>query len=405
MLILLVILLSISSSFTLAQDNWWVNSGGSSSGDSIASAISNPIQIAINTLLRLAEATVNLPRHGTTSALALLLTFILLFALIYPATGFIPPFKDAKSQGPRKAFAVAFAILVVFFSPISIYVYEFIRVYLSTLVAIALFALFIVLFWFIIRYSGRGFAEANKVGAESAKINLANKKIHDEVNKERQILKREDHAIQHLEQLTHEEKDLARSEEKKWENLLHRMSKIESISTPAGQQIRDQLIAEAMTLMRREDKQNHINEKLMHLLSHDEHEERRLKALIESNSDQIAEALHNLGGTTRDLNHAKRVVADAKHNASLLINLTKRLENFVRRDHKYESRIRTNTEHVIASLRRNNVAEAAHLVKEIINEIKHEERLLNEILYTEGRMQTIDHHLFSQIKNLMAVRP
>jgi len=295
MLILLVILLSISSSFTLAQDNWWVNSGGSSSGDSIASAISNPIQIAINTLLRLAEATVNLPRHGTTSALALLLTFILLFALIYPATGFIPPFKDAKSQGPRKAFAVAFAILVVFFSPISIYVYEIIRVYLSTLVAIALFALFIVLFWFIIRYSGRGFAEANKVGAESAKINLANKKIHDEVNKERQILKREDHAIQHLEQLTHEEKDLARSEEKKWENLLHRMSKIESISTPAGQQIRDQLIAEAMTLMRREDKQNHINEKLMHLLSHDEHEERRLKALIESNSDQIAEALHNLG--------------------------------------------------------------------------------------------------------------
>jgi len=407
-ILLLVILFSISVS-AAGETHWFLTTNSPSSGSSdIGRSVGNILTAVVNGLVGIADATINLPMNmGQTSSLAMILTFIVMFALIYPATGLLSLFKPRENRGARKAFAVAFAILVVFFSPASRYVQEFILVYFSTLVSLGLFALFIVAIWWIWVHSRKGIASANKVGAEATKISSANKKMNAESHKimqnaknEEKMLRRERDAIDDLQHLTHQERSSVHDQEKRWHNIRDQIRKLESMTTDAGTRLSGQIINELSAVMRSEHHQDEVNDLLYRLSMKNKNVGKKLTHLVNISDIKYSELLDHLKDKHGvDERHAKRMIDDARHNAVLLYNLSKRLDNFAWQEEKYNSKVNDQTIAVISALIRGNATTAGHHCEEVIKELKKEEKLLNELKYTEGRMRKIEKHVFDDIIN------
>ncbi|MBC8501005.1 MAG: hypothetical protein ISS25_01815 [Nanoarchaeota archaeon] len=166
----------------------------------------------INVINRLGSSTVTMPIYGhTVTYLHLFLTWLIMFTLIWVASGIIPPFNTSEGKrtpGARKTFAVAVSLLVTFGSPLAYYLYLFITTWFSLVMIILL----IILFWGLLVWVGRVRSHFGKTSAgsklldaESGKTrNLARRKQQDETLAS-DIMDREESSIEELKKLAAEE--------------------------------------------------------------------------------------------------------------------------------------------------------------------------------------------------------
>ncbi len=422
---ILITILLVSFASAQSSSNWWylskdssAGSSGALAGDGFGSNIANIFGVVINSVAQLAMLPVTLPLdNGDTSALAMILTFIIMFSIIHPATAFIHLFKNGQNKGPRKAFSIAFSLLVVFFSPAANYVFTFIRDWVSWLIQWALLFLFVVILWWIWNQTRKGFASVNKIGAEAGTIEGANKranqdsrKIKYEAKNEEHALRREKETIEELEHLTHQERQQVHTQLNHWQNIKHKLARMGDVSTDSGKKLRAQLLDEVSSLLRHEHKTEEVNDMLYKLSMRNKHDAEKLKKFLAISEDKYNDLMKQLTGETgrgtnisptvhtrMDVNAAKKHIHEARHNAAMLYNLSKRLENFAWKEEKYQSQVANDTMNFIGALRNADGPAAGSLCDKIIKELHREEQLLNELKYTEGRLMKMDHNIFREI--------
>jgi|GEM_PF-7082715 len=99
---------------------------------------------------------------------SVLAVFTLLFSIIFAASGTISIFKE-KNKGPRTAFCIALALIVMFGTPITeLFVVTFAG-YFTTLTSLLLVVGFLIALWFILfLLPKRGIGAGSKFGAEGS---------------------------------------------------------------------------------------------------------------------------------------------------------------------------------------------------------------------------------------------
>lgn len=132
----------------------------------------NPLTFILGNIIEMANdlgsKTVTMPIYGhQLSYLHLFLTWLILFSLMWVASGMMPPFnKDTSAAGARKTFAVAVSLLVTFGSPVAYYLFIFVSTWVTTFVVLGL----IVLGWIMLKWLGRGQAHGAKYTAETKRL-------------------------------------------------------------------------------------------------------------------------------------------------------------------------------------------------------------------------------------------
>jgi len=166
----------------------------------------------INIVNRLGSSTVTMPIYGhTVTYLHLFLTWLIVFTLIWVASGIIPPFNTSEGKrtpGARKTFAVAVSLLVTFGSPLAYYLYMFITGWFTVVMIILL----IILAWGLIVWVGRIRSHFGKTSAGSKLLDAKSSGVRNKARRVQQeqglasdIMDREESSIKQLRELAEEE--------------------------------------------------------------------------------------------------------------------------------------------------------------------------------------------------------
>ncbi|MBC8494735.1 hypothetical protein H8D36_01130 [archaeon] len=181
----------------------------------------NPLTFILGNIIEMANdlgsKNVTMPIYGhQLSYLHLFLTWLILFSLMWVASGLMPPFnKDASAAGARKTFAVAVSLLVTFGSPVAYYLFIFVSTWVTTIVVLGL----IVLGWVMLKWLGRGQAHGAKYTAETRRL--------------RNDGKAADNVIKDAKKSMNEMKKLTKLEEIDTKNLLDTLIKLKQYLSAA----------------------------------------------------------------------------------------------------------------------------------------------------------------------------
>ncbi|MEM4711212.1 MAG: hypothetical protein QXL18_04675 [Candidatus Woesearchaeota archaeon] len=94
------------------------------------------------------------------------LTFMLLFSIIWLASMQVPLFKEQKNQGPRKAFVIALALLTIFTTPVVKWILKMIKLF----TVLTIIALLIAGIYTIYVLTRSNIAKNRKTDSESSKV-------------------------------------------------------------------------------------------------------------------------------------------------------------------------------------------------------------------------------------------
>ncbi|MBU1201118.1 MAG: hypothetical protein KJ583_02865 [Nanoarchaeota archaeon] len=384
-LILTMFLMTIFSSVVVAQTG---NIGEDMFGDKgIFSGIVTGLAKFINQLATI-QFTMPIKWPGIdsqqTNMLTLILVFIVLFALVYPAAGYIPLFKSGESTGTRKAFSVALALLIAFFSPIPIILTTVMLSYMSSLLQIGLVVLLILGFWWMVRGTGFGIAKVNQLGAKATTLQNENRKVQRDVRMEEQMGRREDTALRQLANIERNAISIEGDIDAKWRSIQNELANMGALRTEQALQRGQQILNVIANLMGEESQeaeiQTHI-ERITSVLSKETIQEVAGLTRDKKLTDSIKK---NMSLSTDEAN---RFIAKALADAREAANIIKRIETINAANLKYQSEVRRMSNEVGNLIRNARFKEAGSMIGKIRAEIQKEksddqqiEQLINKAI-------------------------
>ncbi|MFH1770815.1 MAG: hypothetical protein ABH828_04625 [archaeon] len=402
--IIMLLTLTILSSCIEQEGSSGANTPGVKGVKSVGEFISNG-------LTSLAEIMWPLPLQPDKEVnfLAVLLTFILIFSLIYPASGKLGVFKDSgygsKSSGARKAFAISVALLVTFFSPLAYYIYTFLWKTFSVLVVYGLVILSIVIFWWLTRAGGSAIGDTNttfgKNKVDRKKINKDTKTEENRINKEERIEKREETALSNLRNLTNKELHEVTNLLQYWKDIRNKMAKLESIiTTPEGIRERDQILSEIGTLLSTESGEEALNEQMEKVEKKISKKDKvEIKRLLRDKN--LAKKLMKLdkSGKLREVDVMKDIEL-AEEYVMYAEKYENKLKGFTKENGKLVSNVRKMSQNVKDFLLRHPPAISTALseVSIIIEEIEKEKLIIDELEVIETKVMQQHHDAMQKIK-------
>jgi len=417
---ILISLFLLLSTVVLAQDDYDLK-------EDIPEGIGNVLEGIAGTLTEAGNTMFTLPVSGLeTNFLSLLLTFILFFSILFPATKTLSVFKEGAS-GPRKAFAISFALLVTFFSPMAPWIQQFVSVYLSTALLWGLVILWIFIIWWMITHFNKGMSKLNVIGAESAERRKGARETMREVkdaNRQMDIAEkmgeREDKAINNLEHLADEERRDLHKAKDRWNNIIHRLVNVGDINGTEARRLRSQLQQEIGNIMKIEKDERKVANRVENFLQVADKDNMMIMKHFKTAHSDLRSALkeqmarkHHPGVATTTLSdseltalekHADKVITNAINCTNKVNRILNDVERLVGKDHKFEYQIEMLTNKVIAHLRLDEHQSAIDTSKEILKEIDREDDLIQEIDYKEDEIRRINrkdlHLLLGEINKI-----
>lgn len=152
-----------------------------------------------------------------------ILTFMLIFSIIWLGALTLPIFKDQPSQGPRKAFVIALSLLTIFTTPAVKWILKAIKFFTAlTIIALVLAGIYTI---YVLTRSS--IAKNRKTDAESSRVIADAKRMNAESNRmneqTKEYKRKTDHAVRHgMTQQLHMIRDME-DQIKNVVNSLHRM--------------------------------------------------------------------------------------------------------------------------------------------------------------------------------------
>ncbi|MFC2134403.1 hypothetical protein ACFLTH_07275 [Bacteroidota bacterium] len=348
-----------------------------------------------------------LPPHHEVSFLSMLLVFIVFFSVLFVASNKIPLFQNTEHPGAHKAFSIAVALLVTFFSPIAFYVQNFVAYYLTAVMIYGLVILGIVAAVWVTKWGGRGMSStseqlADKGARKRAKADYDKdmRELAEDKKYDKKIIQKDAKSIKELEKLNIQEyrgkKDLIRAWEsvlEQLQNLRRKLSGASGVSNPEAQHLRDVLLQQIGNLVDVQNREEDINNKMELLTEQIGHGDANIVKNLEAEREDIRNgiiAAKNISdpdvnrrnqAADQELNKAKNFALEAEKIEKVIYNTEGEIS-------KFDSELKDQENTLMSYLRANppDADRAIDVIKEIIKILSEEENLLAKLLSIERKL-------------------
>ncbi|RME52901.1 hypothetical protein D6783_03375 [Candidatus Woesearchaeota archaeon] len=383
--------------------------GALAQAQNAADVVGSFLKDVVSVIAGAAETVFDLPAAGEVPLLAIVLSFVVLFSVLWPLSSKITFFHG--HSGARKAFAASIAILVIFFSPFPQWMYLLTGSWLTVPLGFGAIVIWVLLIFFIAVWTGRGSARLAKMGAENRKISADAYKEWKQAKREVKEIRTEENALKNL-----------RSLENRLVNYVHHEleEKLQAISAVLTEIMRAGTRDEAV-LRREIERALNMAKAILPSVKKEERLDKELSALTgkiktlmklewtsEENERGIADHLRKLIAARGhdSAKYEKRIQAVAKRLFAALQQKRAAEAKLIQLEGLFQQqldRFEKTIEELIHSLEARNLNQALAKVNEALQLKNREDRDLQEAVRLVDQIQELDNEEVSMLRSQESV--